>query len=87
MEKVLKKFCKKSKLDPENEIQDLELHRCYCNQRAEESATTLLESRKRIRKTDLEEGDSVFVRRIERMDVDENENEDEDEDGECFGKL
>lgn len=78
VEKVLRKFCKKSKLDSENEIQNLELHRCYCNQRAEESATTLLKSRKRIKKTDLEEGDSIFVRRIERTDVEM------DDDGECF---
>lgn len=58
VEKRLRKFCKKSKLDPEIEIQNLELHRCYCNEMGARSAETLLDLGDRIKRTDLGEGDT-----------------------------
>lgn len=72
VEKILRKFCKKSKLD-HSEIQNLQLHRCFCYEQDKQGENTLLGSGIRIGKTDLEEGDRVIVRRTERIEKDQDE--------------
>lgn len=78
LKKVLKKFCKKSGLDfTPQKLEQYELHKCFCLDGKKEGAgdSEALDLNKRIKRHELKNGDRLFVRRVEMMEVDESQGE------------
>lgn len=78
--RLLNKFCKKTKLDSEN----LEIHKCLCyepNNDADQDTLLDLSMKLSSSRKGLTNGDFLFVRRVEKIEVEAEEEESEDEDG------
>lgn len=78
--RLLSKFCKKSKLDSE----DLEIHKCLCYEpKNDADQDTLLDLPMKLSSSrkGLTNGDFLFVRRIERVELEEEEESEDEREG------
>lgn len=67
VEKVLRAYCRGAGLEVENEVESLELARCFCHSNTARTPTPL-DRNETVENSNLRDGDYVFVRRIQEQD-------------------
>lgn len=63
VEKILRAYCRGAELDL-NEVESLQLGRCWCNSSNPTQTSTLIDSKQSVESAGFRSGDYVFVKRI-----------------------